>query len=145
MAPGPARSRCTKDAAIRREMAEWKPSELREGGSPGKPNSETVEEGAHGGWVRTGRGRPRDGVRDVEASSDGKVLRYARCSGDEACQVRVEHVTVLWVPAPGSRQDGSTVRQKGLYPRMQVSPWPGDGVEGRRLCLPGFKKAGAED
>ena len=28
---------------------------------------------------------------------------------------------------------------------MQVSPGPSDVVEGRGLCLPGFKKTGAED
>ena len=35
--------------------------------------------------------------------------------------------------------------QEGSYPRMQVSPWPSDIVKGHGLCLPGFKKTGAED
>ena len=37
------------------------------------------------------------------------------------------------------------MQQESLYPRMQVGPGPGDGAGDRKLGLPGFKEASAED
>ena len=145
MAPGPSCSRDAEDTAVRREVAGRELSKRREGGSPREPDPERVQEGAHGSRVWTGRSKPCDGVDNVQASGRREALRYAGCGGDEACQVRVKQVTVLGTPTPVRRQDECAMCQEGSYPRMQVSPWPSDGVEGQRLCLPGFKKTGAED
>ena len=145
MAAGTARRWDAKDAAIRREMAEWEASQINERRGLGKTNSEAVEKGTHGSRVRAGRRGPYGRVDNVQARSRGKLLRGARRWSDKACQVRVEHVTILGAPVPGRRQDGGAVQQKSLYPRMQVGPRPDDDTEGRGLGLPSFKKAGAED
>ena len=55
VAAGTARRWDAKDAAIRREMAEWEASQINERRGPGKTNSEAVEKGAHGSRVRAGR------------------------------------------------------------------------------------------
>ena len=143
-----ARAACrwnAKDAAIRREMAEWEASQINERRGPGKTNSEAVEKGTHGSRVRAGRRGPYGRVDYVQARSRGKLLRGARRGSDKACQVRVEHVTILGAPVPGRRQDGGAVQQKSLYPRMQVGSGPSVDSDGRQLGVSGFEKASAED
>ena len=134
-----------KDAAIRGEMAEWEASQIDKGGGPGKANSEAVEKGTHGSRVRAGRRGPYDGVGHVQARGRRELLGGRRRGSDEACQVRVEHVTILRAPVPGRGQDVGAVPQKGPYPRVQVGSGSSDGSDGRQLGISSFKKASAED